>query len=207
MAGHVLVFAAGELPPNGVPPFLIEAAGVVLGCDGGWKHAAQFGLDVTVILGDLDSVGQAPAGVPRVELPDQDATDLSKVLTWCETHHAGTEVHVVGLDGGRLDHRLAAPAALIEARSGAVLHFGGGDLRRIPPGSRVAVDAEEGMVIGLHPYGEVAIAHLGGVEWPLSHAKVTTGTRGVHNTAKGSTVQIEVASGDLLLSRSAVHFG
>ena len=205
MAGHVLVFAAGQLPSNGVPQGLLDAPAAVLGCDGGWKHAARLGLDVDAVLGDFDSIGQPPEAWRRVLLPDQHATDLSKVLSWCGEHHREAQVHVVGLDGGRLDHQMATAAALIEARSNAVLHLEEGDLRRIAPGHRVMVPSQPGTVIGLHPYGEVTVEHLSGVTWPLDHAKMFTGTQGVHNVATSTEVWIEVGQGDLILSRSRDH--
>ena len=205
MAGHVLVFAAGQLPSDGVPAELLEAPTMVLGCDGGWKHAARLGLDVKAVLGDLDSVGQTPEALKRVLLPDQHATDLSKVLSWCAAHHPDTPVHVVGLDGGRLDHRMATAAALIETSSDAVLHLEEGDLRRIAPGRRVMVKSQPGTVIGLHPYGEVTVEHLSGVTWPLNQETITTGTQGVHNVATSTEVWIEVNKGDLVMSRSRAH--
>ncbi len=205
MTGHVLVLAAGHLPSDGVPPEILQAPAVVLGCDGGWKHATSLGLDVEAVLGDLDSLGQPPEAMKRILLPDQNATDLSKVLSWCTTHHAGTPVHVVGLDGGRLDHRMATAAALIEARSDAVLHMEEGDLRRIAPGRRIMVPSKPGTVIGLHPYGEVTVEHLSGVTWPLNQDTINTGTQGVHNEATSTEVWIEVSRGDLVLSRSRAH--
>ena len=205
MSGHILVLAAGALPEGGVPPWLLNGPSMVLGCDGGWRHAEGLGLELTLILGDLDSVGEAPSGVDCVALPDQQASDLAKVLLWCASHHANLPVHVIGLEGGRLDHTLAAPAALIEAKSDAVMHVSGGDLRRIPAGGMHTVPAEPGMIIGLHPYGEVQVIHLAGVTWALEDVVLTTGTQGVHNVAKGAEVHIHLASGDLVVSRSRDH--
>ena len=205
MSGHILVLAAGALPEGGVPPWLLNGPSMVLGCDGGWRHAEGLGLELTLILGDLDSVGEAPSGVDCVALPDQQASDLAKVLLWCTSHHPNHPVHVIGLEGGRLDHTLAAPAALIEAKSDAVMHVSGGDLRRIPTGGMHTVPAEPGMIIGLHPYGEVQVIHLAGVTWALEDVVLTTGTQGVHNVAKGAEVHIHLASGDLVVSRSRDH--
>lgn len=205
MSGHILVLAAGALPEGGVPPWLLNGPSMVLGCDGGWRHAEGLGLELTLILGDLDSVGEAPSDVNCVALPDQQASDLAKVLLWCASHHANLPVHVIGLEGGRLDHTLAAPAALIEAKSDAVMHVSGGDLRRIPTGGMHTVPAEPGMIIGLHPYGEVQVIHLAGVTWALEDVVLTTGTQGVHNVAKGAEVHIHLASGDLVVSRSRGH--
>ena len=205
MSGHILVLAAGALPQRGVPPWLLHRPSMVLGCDGGWRHAEGLGLELTLILGDLDSVGEAPSDVDCVALPDQQASDLAKVLLWCANHHPNLPVHVIGLEGGRLDHTLAAPAALIEAKSDAVMHVSGGDLRRIPTGELHTVPAEPGMIIGLHPYGEVRVIRLAGVAWPLDDVVLTTGTQGVHNVAKGVEVHIQLASGDLVVSRSRDH--
>lgn len=205
MSGHILVLAAGALPEGGVPPWLLNSPSMVLGCDGGWKHAEGLGLKLTLILGDLDSVGEAPSDVDCVALPDQQASDLAKVLLWCASHHPNLPVHVIGLEGGRLDHTLAAPAALIEAKSDAVMHVSGGDFRRIPTGGMHTVPAEPGMIIGLHPYGEVQVIHLAGVTWALEDVVLTTGTQGVHNVAKGAEVHIHLASGDLVVSRSRDH--
>ena len=205
MSGHILVLAAGALPENGVPPWLLDRPSMVLGCDGGWKHAEGLGLELTLILGDLDSVGEAPPDVDCVVLPDQQASDLAKVLRWCASHHPNHPVHVIGLEGGRLDHTLAAPAALIEAKSDAVMHVSGGDLRRIPTGGVHTVPAKPGMIIGLHPYGEVQVIRLTGVTWGLEDVVLTTGTQGVHNVAEGTEVHIHLASGDLIVSRSRDH--
>ena len=205
MSGHILVLAAGALPEGGVPSWLLHRPSMVLGCDGGWKHAEGLGLELTLILGDLDSVGGALPGVDCVSLPDQQASDLAKVLLWCAKHHPSLPVHVIGLEGGRLDHTLAAPAALIEAKSEAVMHVSGGDLRRIPAGDLHTMPAEPGMIIGLHPYGEVRVNRLAGVRWALEDVVLTTGTRGVHNVAKGAEVHIHLASGDLIVSRSRAH--
>lgn len=178
---------------------------MVLGCDGGWTHAEALGLKLTLILGDMDSVGEPPQDVDCVALPDQHASDLAKVLRWCADHHPSLPVHVIGLDGGRLDHRLAVPASLVEAKSDAVFHVSGGDLRRIPVGGPHTVPSQPDMIIGLHPYGKVHVKRLEGVTWPLTDVALVTGTQGVHNVATATEVQIQLASGDLILSRSRPH--
>ena len=94
MSGHILVLAAGALPEGGVPPWLLNRPSMVLGCDGGWMHAEGLGLELTLILGDLDSVGEAPPDVDCVALPDQQASDLAKVLLWCASHHPNLPVHL-----------------------------------------------------------------------------------------------------------------
>src|SRR5439155_23558943 len=85
-------------------------------------HAEALGLEVDVVVGDLDSVSSsalanARAGGARVdEHPaEKDATDLELALD--EAVAAGaTEIVVVGGHGGRLDHLLANCALLASPR-------------------------------------------------------------------------------------------
>ena len=201
MAHRLLLLAAGGLPSDGIAARLASAAHEVIAIDGGMRHAAHLGVDVNLILGDLDSVAPADAGGrTAVHLPDQNRTDLSKSLSWCMEHRHGAHVDVVGLDGGRLDHRQAVAAALIESGSDAVLHLEGGSLRRCPHGAALDVPVAKGTILGLHPMGVVRGVHLKGTTHDLANATLRTGTKGVHNVATSARIRLQVEEGDLVLS-------
>jgi thiamine pyrophosphokinase len=201
MAFRVLLLAGGDLPLDGVAERLAAYADEVIAIDAGLEHAPHLGVEVNIVLGDLDSV---PASALErhtcILLDDQDRTDLSKALTWCMQHRGAANIDVVGLDGGRLDHRLAVGAALIESESDAIVHLNAGSLRRCPPGKPLTVEVKPGTVLGLHPVGVVHGVRLRGATHELSDAMLTTGTRGVHNVATSTQVRLQVEKGDLLLS-------
>jgi thiamine pyrophosphokinase len=201
MAHRLLLLAAGGLPSDGVAAQLASAAHEVIAVDGGLRHAQHLGVAVDIVLGDLDSVAPADAeGRTAIHLPDQDRTDLSKSLSWCMEHRHGAHVDVVGLDGGRLDHRQAVAAALIESGSNAVLHLEGGSLRRCPHGVALNLPVAKGTILGLHPMGVVRGVHLQGTFHDLANVTLGTGTRGVHNVATSTRIRLQVQEGDLVLS-------
>ena len=203
MANVLLLLAAGDLPSDGVASALAKGADEIIAIDGGLRHAVRLGARVSMLIGDLDSIeGLDISGLEVVQLSDQDCSDLAKALAWCKRERDGSEVHVVGLDGGRLDHRMGVAAALVETASDAVVHLEGGNLRRIEEGSVRTLEAFPGLILGLHPMGPVEGVVLRGVKYPLDQANLEVSTLGIHNIAEGDAVEVGLAKGDLLLSCS-----
>ena len=108
MAGMVLVVANGEWPSDELVQTLLNNAEFTIALDG----AADRFVGWDVIIGDLDSIAN-PEGIKKDE--NQQNSDLAKALIEYEVDA------VVGVEGGRLDHRLAAFSALFESQSDAIL--------------------------------------------------------------------------------------
>ena len=113
----VVVVAAGPGPAVAVP-----AASTVIAADGGLDRAVALGLDVEVVIGDLDSVSQGALaraeerGARVVRHPTaKDATDLELALDEAVELRA-RRVLLVASSEGRLDHLLASILLLGSAR-------------------------------------------------------------------------------------------
>ena len=112
MAGMVLVVANGNWPSKELVQTLLDNAEFTIALDGA---ADRFeGWDIVV--GDLDSIANSD-GMKGDE--SQENSDLAKALIEYEVDA------VVGIEGGRLDHQLAAFTALFESQSDAILYFDG----------------------------------------------------------------------------------
>src|SRR6476659_3776659 len=119
----VVVVASGPGPDVAVPD-----GGTVIAADGGLDRAAALGLEVDVLVGDLDSVSSAAlaraesAGRRIVRHPvAKDAADLELALD--EALALGARrVLVIASAGGRLDH-LAASLLLLGAERYAELEL------------------------------------------------------------------------------------
>ena len=105
----VVVVAAGRGPVVEVP-----AAPTVLAADGGADRALELGLEIDVVIGDLDSIG--PETLARLERDGvrvvghpaaKDATDLELALDEAVALGA-RRVLVVASAAGRLDHLLSS---------------------------------------------------------------------------------------------------
>jgi len=106
------VFAGGD-PPDAAVLRDLPRADFVIAADSGLEHAQRLGVNVDLLVGDLDSVGAdaleaaVAAGVDVEKHPTaKDATDLELAFDAAIRRGART-VLVVGGHGGRLDHLLA----------------------------------------------------------------------------------------------------
>jgi thiamine pyrophosphokinase len=203
---HVVVVAGGDPPTTFSLP------------DGAWIIAADSGVDIAyglgwtpdVAIGDFDSVtpvGLARArrdGVEIIEHPAaKDETDIELALREA-IHRGATEVTVVALGGGRLDHFLANVLALgagdlASARVSAVTDTAkvvvvrGGD----PP---VPLEGVPGDLVTLLPVGGPAAGIVtSGLLYPLDHDTLPAGTsRGVSNVVTSVPATVALEAGTLL---------
>lgn len=180
----------------------------VVAADAGLDHAYGLGLEVDLVVGDLDSV--TPASLDRatasgVEVQrhprDKDATDLALALD-AAVGRGASELLVVGVGGGRPDHELAnllllaAPvyaAVDVEARTAAARFT---VVRSRPrrllgrPGDVVTLLAVHGPALGVRTEG---------LRWSLEgDALEAASTRGVSNELSQPVATVVVGTGVLL---------
>lgn len=202
-----MVLVGGEAPH---PDLQVPAADLVVAADSGAERAVVLGLSVDVLVGDLDSIGDATLAAlqaqgARIERhhPDKDATDLELALAVAAV--AGPErIVVVGGHGGRLDHALALPGALgavatagrrVEAWAGAALVQATTD--------EVVVEARTGEAVSLLAWGgPVRGLTTDGLRWPLADFTLAAGsTRGISNEALSPVATVSLTAGTLLVVR------
>jgi thiamine pyrophosphokinase len=201
----VVVVASGPGPAVAVP-----GAGTVVAADGGLARAAALGLDVDVVVGDLDSVAAdalaaaEAAGARVVRHPvAKDATDLELALDEAVALGA-RRVLVVASAGGRLDH-LAASLLLLAAERYASLEVDalvGDALVHVIRAARTLQGAP-GELLTLLPLGGPARGvTTTGLEYPLADEALEPGsTRGVSNVFTEAEARVTVTAGVLLAVR------
>ena len=183
-----LLCADGEWPPESVWKPLSEACGVIVGVDGGTDAALSRNLGVTMATGDFDSITDTE--VERIALPDQNSSDLEKTLQYASENSAKV-VKIVGVEGGEIDHQLAAFAALVEAPSELEIsmHMSEHIVMRCLDNLELVLD--EGTKLSLFAFTACANVSILGVEFPLDGEPLAFSTRGLHNVALGGPIHIE----------------
>ncbi len=201
----VVVVASGPGPDVAVP-----GGGTVIAADGGLARAAALGLEVDVLVGDLDSVSSAAlaraesAGMRIVRHPvAKDATDLELALD--EALALGARrVLVIASAGGRLDH-LAASLLLLGAARYAELELDAlvGDALVHVLRSARTLHGTPGELVTLLPLGGAADGvTTSGLEYPLDGETLGPGsTRGVSNVFTSAEARVALAEGILLAIR------
>jgi thiamine pyrophosphokinase len=203
----VVVVAGGERAPT--PPVL-PAGALVIGADSGVDYALALGLHVDVAVGDFDSV--STGGLERVEREgarverhpaDKDKTDLELALD--EAVRAGaTEIIVVGVGGGRLDHYMANLLLLASPKYAAcrVVAFDGPVRVHVVHAGRTptALPGEVGELLTLLPVAGDAVGVVTrGLRYPLKSEALGAGTsRGVSNVIEATDASVQLDAGALL---------
>lgn len=79
----------------------------LLAVDGGWATCVQAGIPADIVVGDFDSLGFIPEGVPVKEFPRvKDESDMELACMHAQEMGAG-ELFFYGAFSGRLDHSIA----------------------------------------------------------------------------------------------------
>jgi thiamine pyrophosphokinase len=199
-----LVFAGGD-PPD--PADVLTGVEFVVAADSGLEHALALGVDVDVVVGDLDSVDPAAldiavaAGAMVEEHPtDKDATDLELALEAALARGA-TIVRVIAAHGGRVDHYLANVLLLASPRfASARIDARLGDARVTVVRDRAALVGAPGALCSLLPLGGPAVGVTTyDLRYPLRRETLEPGsTRGVSNEFLTAEAAVSLDAGVLL---------
>jgi len=199
------VLAGGDMPPEILRPWLAWAD-IIFAADGGALHVLEAGFEPTAIIGDMDSLSRHhwPENIPIHEDPNQDTTDVDKVLLHAE--RAGhRRVTLLGTEGDLMDHTLSAFSSAL--RSSLDVRFA---LRRtmaylVTEGQTLLVSTVPGRRVSLIPIGMAHGVDLSGVKWPLAgHDLKFGGLVSISNESTEHEVRAQVRAGvaTLFIERS-----
>lgn len=187
-------WAKGEIPDDA---FLIAA-------DSGLDHAHALDIDVDIVVGDLDSVGEHALAITDATVerhsPDKDATDLELALE-AAFRHDPANIIILGGQGGRIDHQTANLLLVASPRwDTADIKWVGENARIRVIHAGLTVHGTIGSTITLLAVGGPATGvTTAGLKWNLRDETIEPGsTRGVSNVFTAPVSTIRVASGTLL---------
>ncbi|CAB4721797.1 unannotated protein [freshwater metagenome] len=206
-----VVFIGGHPPHPGVLAHLPQDRWVVA-ADSGYDHATALGVEVDLLVGDMDSVSldglldAAGHGVTIERFPtDKDFTDTELALR-AALRHGPSAMVVVSCVGDRLDHSISALMALADPSLAAIpveAWWGEAHVTVLRgPAARV-IGGSVGETVSLLPVdgpaeGVTTTGLLYALHNEVLHA---TASRGVSNVFTEPSLTIEVRHGALLVIR------
>ncbi len=202
------IITGGTISPDNLP----ERPGkddLCIAADSGLNNAKLLGIDVSVVVGDYDSLGHRPKereGVEIVTVPtEKDVTD-TQLAVELALRRGATEVYVIGGLGGRLDHTLSNLAILedlLDRRVSAVIADGQNRARLLRASSTILARSGYRYVSLLAVDPKVKGVEIDGVKYPLKNARLQRSFQyAVSNEMTGNCCFIAVRRGTLLVVES-----
>lgn len=174
----------------------------VIAVDGGFASLEAAGCVPDLALGDFDSLGFVPEGVPVKLFPaEKDASDMELALEEALTCGAGA-VEVYGALGGRLDHTLANLSLLASFAERGLDVVAVGERERIAllvGPAELLVEAADGGIVSVFSLTDASTGVVEeGLKYGLDGATLTNRTSwGLSNELVGTAARISVESGTL----------
>jgi thiamine pyrophosphokinase len=211
------VIVGGGGPPSGGGARELAALGAgaaaVIAADSGLEPALKLGLDVTAVVGDMDSVdagvlaAATEAGIPIERHPEaKDATDLALALDAALARRPQRVVVVTGA-GDRLDHTLSLAQLLASPRTAGVeveAWIGRAHLSVVRDAT--VLRGAPGDLVSLVPLNGPALGVVtDGLVYPLHDEDLPVGsTRGVSNELAAPEASVRLRAGVLLAVQPGV---
>ena len=170
----------------------------IIAADGGANFLAENNIYPELVMGDLDSVSEQ--NVQNIEpkkiirIPDQDSTDLEKVLL-----NTQSPLTIgIGFLGSQIDHELAALSALAKFPEKKIILIGEHDIIFLVP-PNFSLSSYVGMRVSLYPLDEVTVKS-DGLKWTTNGLIMKpTGQIGTSNKAIGKSIHLTPNQPKLLL--------
>lgn len=158
---------------------LLPSPDLVVGADGGARHAATLGVRVDAWVGDFDSSEGLRLDAPREVHPAaKDETD-AELAVRIARERSVTELVFIGAFGGRFDHTAALMlGGLRLAREGLDITLTSGDEWAWPllPGRSQTLHLPTGATLSVLAVTDLHGLTLAGVRWPLHGAYIPLGS-------------------------------
>ena len=203
-----VIFAGG--PERGLPCLPVPEGAYILCADSGLKLCQRLNCVPDLVLGDYDSLGAEPAGLPHITAnPEKDDTD-----TLLAVRHALTQgyrdIRIFGAFGGRLDHTLANLQTLLflHEHGACGMLIGAGDWVCLQPAGVTGRYAKQpGFTFSVFAWSEQCTGVcIRGTKYTLENGTLSRSfPLGVSNEITAEAAEITCKTGLLLLAGSAAE--
>ena len=201
---QALIIANGDIPENEKWTHVIDANTTVIACDGAIHKCYDRGVNVDVLIGDLDSIeknkllGEENFEGATIHITDQEDNDLMKAINYAIEQQFDNIV-LTGILGGNQAHQFANLLSVgITMQSLTVIHAGG-IIRNVNKFHPFSHSIEIGGRFSVFSINNTIGVSITGSKWNLSNVNLPPSARGLNNVATSETIDIACQEGNLLV--------
>lgn len=181
---------------------------LVIAADGGYDTLKKNGIRCDVLIGDLDSVSEAPQDVISIKHPvEKNETDMH--LSYLYGKEKGySEFRIYGGCGGRSDHTFANYCLLLNIKEnmGNAIMYDGNTHIRVIKNEKITLIGNAGSNLSIFAFGGDAHGvSIHGAKYSAHNVTLTSSfPLGVSNSFLDTPAEVEVKNGVLLIIYSAL---
>lgn len=185
-----------------------SADDLVIAADAGYRHAVALGITPSVLLGDMDSLGEpsVPAKVELLRVPAEKNDTDTQLAVQVALERGATEFLILGGLGGRTDHLLSNLSILEflwEKHIRGVIDNGKNRIRFLRNDSIIIPRSRYKYLSLLSADRTVKGVTVEGCKYPLKKAKLDRVRQyAVSNELTGNCAFVDVAKGGIYLIES-----
>lgn len=179
----------------------IKSSDIIICADSGYNHAIKMGLDVKVVVGDFDSIGNIPTNIKTVKFPtNKDKTDTELAIDYARGLNLKNFLLIAGI-GSRMDHSLANILMLTQfLNNNEYAEIINENNRIMITNSKLDLNGYKGETVSLLPLCNCFNVTTTNLKYPLNNAKMYLGKGlGVSNIILKNSACISVGEGTLLV--------
>ena len=202
-----LVVANGTWPDREVMKALVNNSRQLIVCDGALNRWTPDMKTPTIVIGDFDSVDSSllarweGKGAQLLKLQDQDTNDLQKAMAHIESLGAVSSL-ILGATGGDPAHEIAnllvCGTVSFETRCQSPTH----EYLFFKPEVNYSIDSFSGQEFSLFAIEKCLQIVLKGARFPLDDDSLESGSRGLHNQATATNINLVYQAGRLMMIRA-----
>ncbi len=180
-----------------------ETDDIVIAADGGYKHLLSANINPDIVIGDFDSLGEAPCSDNVIKLnPVKDITDMNAAVD-IGVEKGFDKFIIYGATGGRIDHSLAniqLLSSLSKREIRAEIKNGKTFITAVTDG-RICFDSTQNGYISVFAHSDVCEnVCIKGLKYRLDNATLKNDfALGVSNEFVGEESIISVEKGTLVI--------
>lgn len=165
--------------------------------DGAYYYMNTLKIKPNVVIGDMDSLSEAPHDIEVVFIADQDTTDFEKALQYLVERNF-KKVVVLGSTGGQHDHFLGNLNAAYKFKEQLNILFFDQSQYFFLSNKTQKLITKPGKIVSLFPFPSAAGITLSGFQYLLNNEDLSLLYRvGTRNIASSDNPEIHFKSGDL----------
>lgn len=201
---QALIIANGDLPDNEKWAHIIGPDTTIIACDGAIHKCQDRGLNVDVLIGDLDSIDKNKVlkedyfEGATIHIADQNDNDLMKAINYAIQQQFDNIV-ITGILGGNQAHQFANLLCIgISDQRLTVIHDDG-IIKNVNRNNPMSYSIEIGGHFSVFSINNTIGVTITGSKWNLSNVNLSPSPKGLNNIATSDTIEIVCQEGNLLV--------